>query len=55
MRRKQDKEEEGNSENTSVENRDKGEGNKMKMEKKLKEEGIKWGQKQDKTEEKGEK
>ena len=31
------------------------EGNKMKMEKKLKEEGIKWGQKQDKTEEKGEK
>lgn len=32
-----------------------GEGNKMKMEKQLKEEGIKWTQKLNKTEEKREK
>lgn len=57
-REKQDKKEDKNGENsTSAENRDKElrRRNKVKMGKHLKEEGIKWGQKLNKTEEKREK
>lgn len=54
VREKQDKKEDENGGNsTSGENRDKElqRRNKVKMEKQLKEEGIKWGQKLNKTEE----